>query len=155
MTRKLPSDAFEFYLGLGVGRSYRAVAKQFDCSKVAVTNKARKEGWQARLTELERVARIQFEREACSELKTVKERQLKAARALQGKAIEALRDLPPERAIKAASALNIGWKHELALLGESNDRGSRVEEISRREVRELLQVEDESENDNEQATAAV
>lgn len=155
MVRKIPDDAFEFYMSLGVGRSYRAVAKQFNCSKVAVTNRARKEGWQARLSELERVAREQFEREACSELKTVKERQLKAARALQGKAIEALRDLPPERAIKAAAALNVGWKHELLLLGETTERGARVEEISRREVRELLQVEDESEDDHEQKVAAV
>ena len=145
--RKLPTESFEYYLGLGVGRSYRAVAKHYNVSKVAVTNRGTKEGWQARIAELERVAREQFEQDARSEMKAVRDRQLRAARALQGKAIEALRDLPPERAVKVASALNIGWKHELLLLGEPTERNANVEEVTRREVRELLVVNDEDDWD--------
>ena len=151
--RKLPTESFEYYLGLGVGRSYQLVANHYSVSKVAVTNRGKKEGWQARIAELEQVAREQFEDEARSEMKAVRDRQLKAARALQGKAIEALRDLPPERAVKVASALSIGWKHELLLLGEPTERNANVEEVTRREVRELLVLNDEDDWDA-QATAS-
>ena len=144
--RKLPTDSFEFYLSLGMGRSYQAVADRYSVSKQAVTNRASKEGWQERIAELERIAREQFEADARSEMKAVRERQLKAARALQGKALEMLRDLPAEKAIKAASALNVGWKHELLLLGEPTERAASVEDVTRREVRELLVGRDEEDD---------
>jgi hypothetical protein len=54
------------------------------------------------------------------------------------KGLEMLRDLPAERAIKAAPALSVAWKHELLLLGEPTERAANVEELTKREVRELL-----------------
>ncbi len=144
--RKLPSDAFEHYLGLGVARSYQAVAEHYSVTKATVTNRAKREGWQDRVSELERMAREQFEQEARSELKAVRERHLKGARALQGKALEALRDLPPERAVRVASALSVAWKHELLILGEPTERTANVEEVTRREMRELLVGEGEVDN---------
>jgi hypothetical protein len=65
---------------------------------------------------------------------------------LQGKALEMLRDLPAERAIKAASALGVAWRHELLLLGEPTERAANVEEVTRREVRELLIGSDEEDD---------
>lgn len=145
--RKLPADAFQYYLGLGTGRAYSAVAKHYGVAKGTVVNRAKAEGWQARITEMERAAREQVQRDAQNEMVAVRERQLKGARALQAKALEALRDLPPERAIRAASALNVAWKHELLLLGEATDRNATVvEEVTKREMHALL-MKDEEEDD--------
>ena len=51
---KLPPEAFDFYVGLGRGRSYVAVAKEYDVSKRAVAKKAKAEEWQARLAKVMR-----------------------------------------------------------------------------------------------------
>ena len=57
MKRKIPSDAFEFYVSLGPSRSYQAVADHYDVTKRAVTQCATREGWAERLSKLEREAR--------------------------------------------------------------------------------------------------
>jgi transposase len=57
--RKLPSDAFEVYLGLG--RSYQAVADHYGVRKSTVAERAKAQGRQACIDELERTARVQFE----------------------------------------------------------------------------------------------
>ena len=36
MKKKIPPDAYAFYLGLGPGRSYNAVAERYSVSKRAV-----------------------------------------------------------------------------------------------------------------------
>ena len=140
---KLPRESFEEYIAMGVSRSYQAIAEHYGVSKVAVTNRARSEKWQERLVALEEQARERFTREAQDEMNVVRARQLKAARALQAKALEMLRDLKPERAIKAATALKIGWMHELLLLGEPTERQDSVEEVTRREVHQLLVLKDQ------------
>ena len=139
--RKLPADAFDYYVELGVDRSYRAVADHYGVSKVAVVNRAKKELWQDQLRDLERQARQRTEKKAVDQMEAVHERQLKAARYLQSRAIEAMRGQPPEKAIRAAGALSIGWKHELLLLGEPTERQSNVEEIIKREYERWMVVE--------------
>ena len=57
MAAKIPPDAFEYYLGLGPGRSYGAVAEKYDVTKRAVTKLAAREKWQERILEIERKAR--------------------------------------------------------------------------------------------------
>ena len=140
MTRKISPEAFHLYAEMGVERSYQAVADHYGVSKVAVVKRAKKENWQSRLRELEGRAREEADKKAVDSLEVVHARQLKAARYLQSKAVEAMKSLPPERAVRAAAALNIGWKHELLLLGEPTERQANVEEIIRRETRELLKV---------------
>ncbi len=140
MTRKIPPGAFHFYAEMGMERSYQAVADHYGVSKVAVVKRAKKGNWQARLRELEARAREEADKKAVDSLEVVHARQLKAARYLQSKAVEAMKSLPPERAVKAAAALNIGWKHELLLRGEPTERQANVEEIIKRETRELLKV---------------
>ena len=44
--RKIPQDAFFFYVGLGPGRSYQQVADHYGVTKRAVVNLAVKERWQ-------------------------------------------------------------------------------------------------------------
>jgi hypothetical protein len=142
VNRKLPKNAFDFYVELGVERSYQAVADRFGVTKVAVVNCAQRENWQERLRTLEAEAREKSDKKAVETLEAVRERQLKAARFLMAKALEAMAKLPPEQAIRAAPALSIAWKHELLLLGEPTDRQANVEEITKRELARWLVVED-------------
>jgi hypothetical protein len=46
--------AFEYYWGLGEGRSYQDVALEFGCSKSTVNNWSRADGWKDRLVEREK-----------------------------------------------------------------------------------------------------
>jgi len=121
MTRKLPDTAFNTYVDMGVDRSYRRVAQRYGVSKQAVLNRAKREGWQDRLRELERQSREKGEEKAVEEMQAARDRQLQAARLLQARALEALRTLPPAEALKATAALNAGWKHEMELLGEPGE----------------------------------
>ena len=142
MNRKLPRNAFDFYVELGAERSYQTVADRFGVTKVAVVSCAKRENWQERLRVLDAEARERADRKAVETLEAVRERQLKAARFLMAKAVEAMQKLPAEHAIRAASALNIAWKHELLLLGEPTDRQANVEEITKRELARWLVVDD-------------
>lgn len=139
MKTKLPAQAFEHYVSLGVDRSYAATAAHYGVTKVTVANRAKTENWQQRLRELERKAMQRSEEKAIESLEAVRARQLKAARYLQSRAIAALRDLPPEQAMKAGTALAIGWKHELLLLGEPCERTELdVAQVVERESRRWL-----------------
>jgi len=140
---RIPAEAYEDYLALGTERSYQALADRYGVSKTAIVKRARKENWQSRLADLERQAQERAEKKAVDEMEVVRKRHLQEARFLQARALQALKDLPPERGIRAASALSIAWKHELLLLGEPTERQANVEELIRRETRELLVVVDD------------
>ena len=150
MIRKIPPEAFNFYVGLGVDRSYQAVAKHYGVSKVAVTKRATKEKWQARLREVEQQAREELNKKAVEALEAVKARQLKAARFVQSRALEVVKNVPGEKGLKAVAALHIAWKHELVLLGEASERTEvSIEEITKNEIRELLVVDDGDDSEAE------
>lgn len=57
MAGKLPPEAFEYYVGLGPGRSYQAVADHFETSKRAVSYRAKQERWPERFEALVRATR--------------------------------------------------------------------------------------------------
>jgi len=137
--KRLSPDAYSYYVELGPTRSYEAVAKRFGVSKVTVVNHATKERWQERLREAEAKAREQANKKAVDTLQEVKDRQLQEARILERRALEALKTLPPEKAAKAATMLQIAWRHELLLLGEPTERAElSVEEVTAREIQTLL-----------------
>jgi len=157
MKRRLPADAFEHYFSLGIDRSYEAVAKHFGVHIATVKRHAKKDDWPERLRERERQARELADQKAREQMDQVIERHLKGARILQSKALEALRSQSPDQALRAATALNIAWKHELLILGEPTDRQAQtIEEVTRREVHNLLEripakdpVEGEQDDDGE------
>ena len=140
---RLPANAYEVYLELGTDRSYQMVADRFGVAKATVTNRAKKEEWQDRLMTLEAQSRKRAEDKAVDDLQAVHERQLKGVRFLQAKALEALGRLPPEKGIRAATALSIAWKHELLLLGEPTERQASVEEITKKELARWLIADDD------------
>jgi len=141
---KIPDDAFETYVAMGAGRSYQALAEKLKVDKRSIVRHAAKEKWTERLSKIQEKARAETDKKLVSDLQAVRERQLQQARFLQGYALKALKDLPPEKALKAAaSALSVGWRQEMLILGEPTDRqATSVEEITKRELDTLLLPDD-------------
>ena len=106
MKRKLPAESFDFYVSIGIGRSYSAVADHYGASKGAVTAIASKHDWQGRLGKIEREARSKADEKAVETLEQVNERHIKAARVIQAKALEALRGLSLDSAMEAVRAFS-------------------------------------------------
>ena len=115
--KRIPASAYADYLRMGPKRSYRALAARYGVSKTAIFKRAQKEHWQERVAELVRQASERAEQKAVDKMEAVRERHLAEVRVLQAHALQALRDLPPEKGFRAASVLAIAWKHELMLLG--------------------------------------
>jgi formate dehydrogenase maturation protein FdhE len=138
--RKLPPEAFDFYVGMGIGRSYQAVADQYDASKGAVTALAKRDDWQDRLAKIEHEARHKADEKAVETLEQVNERHLKIARALQGKALEGLRSMSLQEAKDVIRALDLGVKQERLILGEPSERNAvSVEDKIEREYERWLE----------------
>jgi hypothetical protein len=126
MAKRLPPEAFEIYYSLGPGRSYAAVAEHFHVSKRAVVDKATRERWQDRVAERDQrtqAAIASRTEETIAELKT---RHAKILKAITGKAIEALKQLPLTSAMDAVRALDIVLKQERLLHGEPVGDGVNV-----------------------------
>jgi hypothetical protein len=150
MTKKMPDSAFEFYVGLGPSRSYQAVADEFGVTKRAVTKRATAERWAARLAAMERESRERMAKRAEETLDEMNERHLRIAKALQAKAVDALRNAPLETTRDVIKALELGVKQERLVRGEPTDRNA-IEEITKRELRDLLTFEDADEPDGDAA----
>lgn len=118
MASKIPPDAFEFYFGLGSGRSYRAVADHFGVTKKAITNLAVREGWQQLIEERELKIRESTDRKAVETIEQQNERHLRILKAIQAKALEALKSLSMEKAADVVRALEMSIRQERLIRGE-------------------------------------
>lgn len=149
MNRKLPFDAFDYYFALGPKRSYQAVAEHYGVSKPTVCKRAAHERWQDRLNDLESQARERSDQQIVEDLETMTVRHLKTYRAIQAKALEALRSMPISTAMEAVRALDTAMSKERVLRGEPSDRTEMsVEQIIKREYERWLGPEDEDESDD-------
>ena len=144
MTRKIPTNAFEIYLAMGTGRSYQALAKRFAVSKQAITKLARKESWQRKLEEFEQQVRAEAREQAIDVLGEMNERHLKVVRAIQGKALETLKNQSLRTGMDAVRALEISIKQERLIRGEPSERTeASVEDVTRHEMRRWMIVVDD------------
>jgi 2-phospho-L-lactate transferase/gluconeogenesis factor (CofD/UPF0052 family) len=146
--RRVPqSEAFAMYCGMGVVRSYAAVAKHYGVSTRAVLFLAKRYAWAERLREIEAVAEERTRELQIQAVVEARERHLKSLRVLQGKALAGMRDQNARSLGEATKALQTGITLERLILGEStaNTQVS-VEEKQRRELDEL--VVDDSEVDD-------
>jgi len=134
MNRKLPAGALEYYVGLGPGRSYQAVAEHFGVTKQTVTNRAVRDGWQERVRELERKAHERSEEKALESLEAMNGRHLKTVRVIQARALETLRSMPLSTAMEAVRALDLAIRQERTIRGEPGDRTAvSVEDVVKKE----------------------
>lgn len=133
-TRKIPQDAFAYYVGLGPGRSYQRVADEYGVTKRAVVNVAKRERWQEQAQELERQAREKASEKALEGMEEMNARHLRYLRVIQAKALEGLKAMPLSTAIAAVRALETGIRNERLIRGEPSERTAvSVEETIRRE----------------------
>lgn len=145
MNRKIPPEALSFYLGLGPGRSYEAVAQHYGACKRSVVTLAKKEGWQKKVTEMEQRARERAEQKAGESLEEMNQRHLKTAQFLQRKALDALAGIPITEAMDAVRALKIGIEHERLIRGEPSERtAQQIEQVIRLEYERWMRPEGEA-----------
>jgi hypothetical protein len=146
MRNRLPLDAFQFYYALGEGRSYQAVADKYGVTKRAVAKLAAKEQWQQQIAELDQGVRTKLETSCRESIEAMTERHMKQIRAIQGRAVEALRAMPLDTAMEAVRALALAMKEERALRCGPDGEGEDVEAIIKREYeRWMVRVDDEEE----------
>ena len=129
MSRKIPDGAFECYVGMGTARSYSKVAMHLRCSKKGITNLAKREDWQSRLRILEEQAREKSDAMLVEELIAMRERHIKAAQFLFGKAIEGLRSTPMNTPASVIRALDVAIRHERQARGISKKDIDEVERL--------------------------
>jgi hypothetical protein len=145
--RKIPADAFQYYVSLGPQASYEAVAKHYQVTKRSVTKVAAREGWQARLEEIQRKAREGATEKAIETLEAMNDRHVKALRFLQGKAIEILKNSSLGSGIDAAKALELAIRQERLIRGEPSERSAlTIEDVIKREYARWMVPDDEDGN---------
>ena len=124
MRHKIPPAAFAFYYGLGPGRTYAAVAKEFGVSVRGVTKRALKEGWRDRLARIEADARRKQDERAVEDVAAVDDKHLRMARAIQARALETLKSSPLGNGTAAVRALDVAIRIERAILGRGKEAES-------------------------------
>jgi hypothetical protein len=134
MNKKLPPEAYAFYISLGpADRSYEAVATKFDVCERTVADAAKREGWQERIVDQERRARDRVDEKAVETLAQMSERHLKVLKFMQGKAIETMKERPLDSCMDAMKAFVLAIDKERLIRGEPTDRTENLLETYRHE----------------------
>ena len=145
MTRKIPDDAFERYVALGPGRSYRLLAQSLGVSKRGITKHAAQERWAERLGKIEQEARVKSDEKLVDVLGEARERHLKTVRAMQARALDALRKYPLNSGMEAVKAAELAIKLERIIVGEPSERTSvDIADVTRKEMERWLTTRDDS-----------
>lgn len=140
MTRKMPDDAFAFYVALGPDqRSYELVGKHYGVNKKTVTRTAEREQWQARLEVIERRAREATDAKLAKDLHAMDMRHRKLLLGIASRAASAIQAFPLKTAMEGIKAAEIAIKLERLLAGEPTEtRTISVEQVTREEVHRFL-----------------
>jgi hypothetical protein len=143
--RRVPqADAFAMYCGMGVVRSYAAIAKHYGVSTRGVMFLAKRYRWAERLREIEQIAEERMREQQIQAVIEARERHLKSLKVLQGKALAGMRDQNARSLNEATRALETGIKLERLILGESTaNTAVSVEERQQREVDQLVINDDD------------
>ena len=153
MIRRIPPDAFEYYVSLGEDRSYRAVAEHFKFTKRAILNCARREDWIRRLERIEQESRERTNKRLGESLDDIRQRHLKTLRAMNGRALEALKTYPINSCMDAIRAAEAVIKLERLIVGEPTDRSAvTIEDTIKREYERWMDNDDDE--PEEEADAA-
>lgn len=136
--RKLPPAAFEYYFSLGPDRSYVAVAKEFKVSKPTVVSMAKAEGWQQKIRERESKTAATIAKKADETVEQMNERHIKMLKAVQFKALEALKTLPIKTAHQAVTAIIAATVREKEIRDNKGTGVEDIEAIIKREYAEWM-----------------
>lgn len=151
MTKRIPLEAFEFYVGLGPGRSYTATAAHYGVHRRSLVRVAKKHNWQARLRDIETEAQEQAKQRLTESYSAVTERHLKTLRAIQARALQALQKMPLSTGMQAVRALDLAIKGEQIIMRpaqEKQGRGTTLEDLVTR-ARELEEAGEVPESEDQ------
>ena len=149
VNKKLPADAFAYYLSLGVSRSYAKVAKHFGVAKRTVTTLATAEKWQERVTEAEAKARDSAAENYVDTIKEMNSKHLKVLSFMLAKGLEGMKAAPVDDFTAAVRAVTVAIDRERLVRGEATNRSESVEQLVKREyARYLVPVDDDGESDD-------
>lgn len=133
MNKKIPADAFSFYVSLGPRRSYDAVAAKYGASRRGVADHAKREHWQERVAKLENRARADAETKAAESLEAMNQRHLQEARFLQSRGLEGLKSGRLELYAANGRLVELGVKLERLVRGQATERTESLEQVVRGE----------------------
>lgn len=138
MNRKIPPEAFAFYVSLGQRRSYEAVAAKFGVTKRGIVKHAEREHWQERLASTEKTVREKSEKQTVESLASMQGRHLKTLNAVLGRALEALRSMPLETSMEAVRAIEMVLRQERAIRMDGDESFAALEQRIRGELEFVL-----------------
>lgn len=141
MNKRLPADAFGYYLNLGPDRGYAAVAEHYGVSKRAVTALASKEHWQERVAQAEAKVQEQAQQQYVDAVRQMNEQHLKVLQFMLSRGVEGLKNAPVSTFGDALKAVSIAIDKERLIRGEPTDRTESVESIVKRETARFLTTE--------------
>lgn len=151
MVRKIPEDAFDFYVGLGAQRSYQIVADRYEVTKRAVTKHAAREAWGERLARIEAEARERSDKRLIETIGEIRSRHLKTLKVMNARAISALQQYSLNSGMEAMRAAELVIKLERLIVGEPSERTElSIEEVTRREMQTLLEMADDDNTEYEE-----
>jgi len=138
VSRKIPPDAFSFYMALGPRRSYEAVASKYGVTKRGVVKVAERERWQERLASSEKQVREKSESQVIESLAGMQARHLKTLNAVLARALEALRSMPLETSMEAVRAIEMVLRQERAIRSEGDESFAALEQRIRAELQFVM-----------------
>jgi len=137
--RKLPADAFDYYVGLGEGRTYRAVAKYYDVGYAAVARTAERDEWEERLQKITLEARARTDEMLVETIEQMSVRHRKMLRAMAARAIKAIQEYPLTSGMEGMRAAETVIKLERLIAGESTGRTEHsIEQVIKNEFNTIM-----------------
>ncbi|MBK7877802.1 MAG: hypothetical protein IPJ77_19140 [Planctomycetes bacterium] len=139
MNKRLPADAFHYFVALGPQRTHQAVATKFSVHRRTVVRTAERENWSERLAAIEVEARKTVDAQIVGDLAEMHLRHRKMLTAMAMRAAKAIQEFPLETGMDGVKTAAMVIKLERLLAGEPTDRSAvDIEAITKREIRELL-----------------
>ncbi len=138
-----PEAAFRVWSAMGSGRSYAAVAREFDVADSTILRLARRGSWDKRLALIEAPARDEADEELRLAVREMNDHHIKVAQDLVRKGADALCYLEPSSVPEALRLIEVGSKLERQARGEPESKRTLTIETILRERFEALVAYDE------------
>ena len=140
--RVLPTESYDYWIGLGPDRTLTAVATKYGVHDRTVAKRSATEDWPGRLTIIERKARDKLDKAHVETIHDINIRHLRDLREVQNKAGDAIRKYTIRNAMDAVRALEMAIKLERLIVGEPTDRhGVSIEDTVRHEYERWMTVD--------------
>lgn len=144
MTRKVPDDAFAFWVALGMHRTYGQVGRHYGVTPRTIVKVASREHWQARLAEIELAAREVMDAALAQEKGESMAQHRRLIRAIAARAGKALADIPLATGMEGVRAAEIAIKLDRLVSGDSTAQTAVVvENVTRQEMDRFLKPSSE------------